>query len=58
MTKIGTMARAAALVAVFATMSLIQGCAVPANSDGANVYSGADYAAALDAAMTSDNGGE
>jgi len=59
MTNIGTMMRGSALIVAFATMALIQGCAMPASGDGsASVYSGGDSAAALDAAMTADNGGE
>ncbi len=59
MTNIGTMLRGSGLILAFATMALIQGCAMPASDDGsASTYSAGDSTTALDAAMTSDNGGE
>jgi len=45
----------AAIVALVAAL-LVQGCTQ--SSASASIYSGDDYAEALDSAMTSDQGGE
>jgi len=58
MANIGTMIRGTALIMAFATMALVQGCTMPPGDGSASIYSGGDSAAALDAAMTGDNGGE
>jgi hypothetical protein len=50
--------RGGALIVALAAALLVQGCTMPQSSASANVYSGDDYVAALDSAMTSDQGGE
>ena len=58
MNKIPMMMRGSAAIVALAAALLVQGCTMPENSVSANYYSDGVYAAALDAAMTSDNGGE
>ena len=58
MTSIPMMMRGGAALVALAAALLVQGCTTPQTSASASTYSGTDYVAALDAAMTSDHGGE
>jgi hypothetical protein len=51
------MRRSAALLALAAAL-FVQACTTPRSGTSASFYSGNDYVAALEAAMTSDNGGD
>jgi hypothetical protein len=59
MTSLSMIVRGGALMAALAMALLVQGCAAPqTDAWGGGVYSGSDYAAALDSTMTTDQGGE
>jgi len=51
------MIRGSAAVVSLTTAMLVQGCTMPQTSSSDGFYT-ADYSAALDAAMTTDSGGE
>jgi len=58
MTSIPMILRGGALMIVLGTALLLQGCAMPqSDAWGGGLYSGGDYAAALDSVMTTDQGG-
>jgi outer membrane lipoprotein SlyB len=58
MTNLKMMMRGSAVVVALAAAMLVQGCTMPqTNASAGGVYT-ADYAAALDSAMTSDQAGE
>lgn len=58
MTNIPMMMRGGAAIVVFAAALLVQSCTMPQRTASADVYSGQDYVAALDAVMTTDQAGE
>ncbi|HEY1503119.1 MAG TPA: hypothetical protein VGF92_02400 [Stellaceae bacterium] len=58
MNNIRMMMSGSAVIVALAAALLVQGCTMPQTNASANVYDGNDYVAALDAAMTSDDGGE
>lgn len=56
MTSLKTMMRGGAAVVALATAMLVQGCTMQQGSASGGVYT-AEYAAALDNVMTTDQGG-
>ena len=57
MMTISMMMRGGVVAVALATAALIQGCTMPQSNASSGVYNN-DYAAALDSAMTTDQGGE